>query len=812
MVTVRADGKAGRYAKSQNTCRKIHRTIATPRIWSVVPVAVLCRDFRVTLPIPGMLKNDGMMTGESKINKKMVSLSAFRGRIAGLLSAVALLGSSAAPAQEPLRESPQGAQQSAAQETRHAASHGSLQDTLQVGGVTVVGKGRSQQLREGAFAVGAVDVRGKAVQTLDELVNRSSGVRIRETGGMGSDFELSLNGMSGNSVRYFIDGVPLEVRGGEVNLANLPVSTIERVEIYKGVVPAHLGADALGGAINIITRQQRSDFLDASAGYGSFGTWIGDLNGRLCLPRGVVIRPSVGVNSARNDYKMRGIELWDPEREQYVKRTVRRFHDDYLSVNGQLEVGVEGRRWADQFYVTGGWAKVDKELQTGSVQSVVYGAAERRQEAWNAGLRYRKRFGERWLVNLAASHTFDASRTIDTAFRRYAWDGSWKETQRSEITGRDRSLRHYRRPLTVVRANFNYDINSRHALNLNYLLSRSGNSRTDEADPSFDPSNDVLAKHILGLSYNGQHLDGRMVNTIFVKDYISVVDIEQRDRSFVTHADEQPAHAVRNYIGYGLGSRFTVREPLALKLSFEHTVRLPLARELLGNGTNVYANLALRPESSDNVNVGVFGTWRPAAAHMLAYEASLFYRDVKDYIHVRVSEADGTMQYENVSKVRMKGAEAELRYVCDDRLRVVVNASWQEARDMNRLKADGKPSITYRNRVPNAPWLYGNVEVAYTTRPLSRRGDRLRAEYAWQYVHWFYLTWEGIGSDKTRSRIPTQHQQSLALTWSWHEGRYSLTAECRNLFDRLLYDNFMLQKPGRSFFCKFRLYLYRNNK
>ncbi len=749
-------------------------------------------DLRVTAPFRVAKNLERMTEGAqmTKIAKKSVLHSVARGRGVSLLLA-ALVWSGIASGQEPLKDM--------------------KKDTLQVEKVTVVGKGRSQQLREGVFAVSAVDVRNKAVGSLNELVNRTSGVRIRETGGMGSDYELSLNGMSGNSVRYFIDGVPLEMRGGEVNLSNLPVNTIERIEIYKGVVPAHLGSDALGGAINIITKQQRSDFLDASAGYGSFGTWIGELNGRLCLPGGVVIRPSAGVNSARNNYKMHGVELWDELQEKYVKRTVRRFHDDYLSINGQLEIGVEGRRWADQFYVTGGWAKVDKELQTGSVQSVVYGAAERRQEAWNAGLRYRKRLGERWLVNLAASHTFDTSRTIDTAFRRYAWDGTWKESQRNEITGRDRSLRRYRRPLTIVRANVNYDINNRHALNLNYLLSRSGNDRTDEVDASFEPSNDVLAKHILGLSYNQQLFDNRMVNTLFVKDYISVVDIEQSDHSFVTHSDEQPDHAVRNYFGYGLGSRFTVREPLALKLSYEHTVRLPLARELLGNGTTVYANLALKPESSDNLNVGLFGSWSPSPLHSLAYEASFFYRDVKDYIHVRLSEADGTMQYENVAKVRMKGAEAELRYAYDNRLRVVVNGSYQEARDMNRLKADGKPSITYHNRVPNAPWLYGNAELSYATRPLSRRGDRLRVEYTYQYVHWFYLTWESLGSDRTRSRIPTQHQQNLALTWSWHGDRYNLTVECRNLFDRLLYDNFMLQKPGRSFFCKFRLYLHRNN-
>ena len=64
-------------------------------------------------------------------------------------------------------------------------------------------------------------------------MNRASGVKIREEGGVGSDFDLSINGLSGNSVRYFIDGIPLDSKGSYVTLANLPVNLIDRVEIYK---------------------------------------------------------------------------------------------------------------------------------------------------------------------------------------------------------------------------------------------------------------------------------------------------------------------------------------------------------------------------------------------------------------------------------------------------------------------------------------------------------------------------------------------------------------------------------------------------
>ena len=115
--------------------------------------------------------------------------------------------------------------------------------------VQVYGKSKAQQLREGAYAVNAMNIKPlvNTTQSLNTIVNKTTGVKVREEGGVGSDYDLSINGLSGNSIRYFLDGMPLDSKGTGVTLANLPTNIIERVEIYKGVIPAHLGSDALGG-------------------------------------------------------------------------------------------------------------------------------------------------------------------------------------------------------------------------------------------------------------------------------------------------------------------------------------------------------------------------------------------------------------------------------------------------------------------------------------------------------------------------------------------------------------------------------------
>ena len=107
------------------------------------------------------------------------------------------------------------------------------ESSVNLNSVEVYGKTHSQQARESALSVNAFDVKPviNSLSNLNELVNRTSGVKVREEGGVGSDFDLSINGLSGNSVRYFIDGIPLDSKGSNVTLANLPVNLIDRMEI-----------------------------------------------------------------------------------------------------------------------------------------------------------------------------------------------------------------------------------------------------------------------------------------------------------------------------------------------------------------------------------------------------------------------------------------------------------------------------------------------------------------------------------------------------------------------------------------------------
>ena len=687
------------------------------------------------------------------------------------------------------------------------------ESSVRLDAVQVYGKSKAQQLREGAYAVNAMNIKPlvNTTQSLNAIVNRTTGVKVREEGGMGSDYDLSINGLSGNSIRYFLDGMPLDTKGTGVTLANLPTNIIERVEIYKGVIPAHLGSDALGGAINISTNQHQNNFLDASYSIGSFHTHQFNFNAQYVMPQsGIIIKPVASVNYSKNDYKMKRVEVPSEDKTSFVTKDCRRFHDDYFSLFGQLEAGVTDKPWADDFFVSASVSKIDKELQTGSLQSWVYGMAERNTKSANVSVRYNKTdFLVKDLdVNASLSQTWDHSQIVDTVFRKYYWDGSYIKNASSEIRGRGKSLRYYKRPMMIVRSNAEYRFNDKHSLNLNYVLNRAGNKQYDDMDKTYVPTNDVLVKHIVGLSYNQSFFNGKLNNVFFLKDYINHLKVEQTELSFITGSDEVKPSNTQSYWGYGVGTRLTMSEPWAIKASYEHSVRLPIARELLGNGSTIYPNIALRPESSENFNLGLFGNITLAPSHHLYYEVNGFIRLVDDYIKTTVKEQEGMMQYENVEAVHIKGVEGEIRYDWADKLGLMLNASYQDSRDQRKYLESGALSATFNNRVPNKPWTFVNAEASYTFHNVWLPESRLKLSMDYQWVHWFYLTWEAYGSAKTKPRIPEQNLINTAMQYSWKDGWYNLSVECTNLFDRLAYDNYMLQKPGRAFFAKFRLFIH----
>lgn len=130
--------------------------------------------------------------------------------------------------------------------------------------------------------VKVIDTSGSTehLRQIGEALEQSAGVTVRRFGGLGDYSVIMLRGASPNEVGIYLDGIPLSSAAqGVVNLADLPLDTLQRIEVYRGAAPLDLGAN-MGGAVNLVTRQIPGGWsAGASESYGSFGTFKSDLYG-----------------------------------------------------------------------------------------------------------------------------------------------------------------------------------------------------------------------------------------------------------------------------------------------------------------------------------------------------------------------------------------------------------------------------------------------------------------------------------------------------------------------------------------------------
>ena len=109
-----------------------------------------------------------------------------------------------------------------------------------------------------------------ATDVLQELV----GVQVQRFGGLGAFATISIRGSTANQVPVYLDGIPLsQAQDQTVNLADLPLDSLQRIEVYRGTVPVGFGGGGIGGVVNLVTKPPSSTpSTELSAGYGSFET------------------------------------------------------------------------------------------------------------------------------------------------------------------------------------------------------------------------------------------------------------------------------------------------------------------------------------------------------------------------------------------------------------------------------------------------------------------------------------------------------------------------------------------------------------
>ncbi len=141
-----------------------------------------------------------------------------------------------------------------------------------LGDVTVIGRDQIEQ---------------SAGKTLAELLGQQAGVQFWSSGGLGKASSVSLRGLEARHTLLLIDGVRYSsATVGTPTWENIPLESIERVEIVRGPLSGLYGSDAVGGVIQIFTRRGKDGVRgNAVATVGS--KRFGQLGGGLSFGQGV---------------------------------------------------------------------------------------------------------------------------------------------------------------------------------------------------------------------------------------------------------------------------------------------------------------------------------------------------------------------------------------------------------------------------------------------------------------------------------------------------------------------------------------------
>ncbi|MEP4946996.1 MAG: carboxypeptidase-like regulatory domain-containing protein [Flavobacteriaceae bacterium] len=684
------------------------------------------------------------------------------------------------------------------------------QDFQELEESVVIGESIKRKKEKTAQAVRVVDVKTAKLKTADlgDVIAQSEGVSLRKSGGLGSKAKFSLNGLTGNQIRFFMDGIPLKFNGYTFGVATVPVNLIDRVEIYKGVVPIQFGADALGGAVNLVSPKIYSGFSGSfSYQTGSFGTHRAAIRlNYLNKNTGLFFKGVSFYDYAKNNYKV-DVEVADQE-GQLIEVTVPRFHDAYKGYGIDFTIGVKNRPWARELSLKGFYTDYTKEIQHNNLMTgIPYGEVISFGKSIGTILTYRKTF-DKIVLDAVFGYNHGERQFVDESTCVYDWFGNCILTKivpgeiGSVLSSSSGASNQYTwNDNLFSRINVSWEPKEDHAINVTLAPTYTKQTGDEIYTDTFDALNARrnLFTWINGIEYNIDDLDGVFKNSFFIKNYVQHIASKE---NIPPNNDVEVIKRKVNYFGFGNGLNYRITTQFSTKLTYEYATRLPQSDELFGDGQFTLGNLDLKPERSHNVNLEFLFRKAPDyTSSNWQIHSNIFLRKVDDLI-LFVPSADRTNIYQNVFKANSTGVEISGKWSSkSDRLVFSANSTYQNFYNNSQ---EGLFEAFYRDRIPNTPYFFANGTATYSFNGIFKNNDKLSLFYNTRYINQFFRSWESAGLVAFKKEIPKQQLHGLGSTYTCkiNNVKYAMTTEIQNITNEKNFDFLGVQKPGRAFYIK----------
>lgn len=681
--------------------------------------------------------------------------------------------------------------------------------------LVITGEGvEATVLQESAFAVDVVDLKADQKLTADmgEILSRVPGISVRRSGGLGSRARFSLNGLRDDQIRFFIDGIPLEMSPYTFGISSIPVNLIERVDIYHGVVPIIFGADALAGAVNFNTDEGTQAYDEEVGGavsmqYGDFNTLRSTLNLNYSdQERGFFTRFNGFNDASDNDYDV-DVNLTNKqgtENEETAK--VKRFHDAYEAKGANLDIGIREQNWANLFQVSVYASEYFKEIQHSRNMGVVYGEPIVERKTQGINLRYQHQLSKTLEIEALAGISEIETHFLDVNEYRYNWLGEEVVSSTAlpvlgEINKNSPCNCLTNTNNQFVRLNMEWELAQDHSVKFSLAPSWSSLKRKNQYDSAAsvdaEQAERELSSLVMATEYTLDSFNKQLQNTLFLKRYSQ----DSQSDQYNTRAREfEYFETDISRMGWGDQLRYRFNDLFYGKVSYEYATRLPSASEVFGDSVSIEANPELAEEVSHNLNLSLtldnlqskYGLWYA--------EANYFIRDVDNLIALRPYGA--VSRYENLASTESVGVHGSAAWTSpSDFITVDVNSTYF---DFTNTSKTGSFAPYTGSRMPNVPYSFFNAALGLNWMSVLAGYDELNLKWHYKFVEEFGLFWDGIGTNETNPIVPDQESHTVSLTYTRDFFPYTLivSVEAQNLTDEKLYDYLGVQRPGRALYLK----------
>ena len=670
----------------------------------------------------------------------------------------------------------------------------------EISGVTVSGKSIAHQKKEESMPVTVIDMsnmRG-TVSNVQDILAKTVGVTLRTSGGVGSSSRISVRGLEGKRIGFFIDELPMTEQTDYLDINDIPIDMIDRIEIYKGVVPARFGGSSLGGAINIVIREYPDKYADLSDGYESFNTHKAQgVFKRNLKARGLVFGIGGGYTTSDNNY------TFDSPYREGLRIT--RNHDKYRKyiIGGSFKAK---KWWFDEVEFEPVVVKTYKEIQ-----GIEYDIREAHSESLMAGLA-NKLTKDNFLTeglnfDMFSGVVLTKMNFIDKATRRYEWDGSSYPTPSrygGEVGYNFPSDSDDQKLSFVNKTNLEYIINERHSFNFNSVFSIAKGTPKDELKTlslgkqvNFDSR---MHSWVSGLTYDLRSLDDVFLNSLTVRYYQYTMHTQMAPLFVPGKYD---VDLQKNNWGVNNALRYRFLPSLMGKLSAGYEVRIPSENELLGDGISVVPSADLLPERNASANLGLLFDLTGKHPTNAQIEMNFFYMYLQDMIRYTAGLIGA--QYQNFGEMRTLGVEFEAKADVLPSLYAYVNTTYQDLRDTRDYEpASTVPNPTKYKRMPNIPYLMANAGIEFHRENLlggNGQNTRLFADVAFveEYFYDFELT------QLQKRRIPRSTTIDIGFEHSFLNNKLFISGKLRNVMNEKTLSEFNRPLPGINGGVKIRM-------